>query len=134
MSETTVKTEEELKQAIQNEIETIIVENPELVSKLKNLDRLKKCAPWAVGLTLAAIVAVASTPTTGPVGPTAGAAFFATSATATGIAVTDLIAISVLAVVLGLTCFFAIYNGYDFEIEVGWLGKKGVLRLKKNKK
>lgn len=132
MSETTVRTEEELKKAVESQFETINIENPELVTKLKNMERLKKCAPWAVGLALAAVVAYASTPVTGPAGPVVGHAAFMTAAAATGLSTTALAAIAVLSVLLGLTCFFAIFNGYDLEVEgeASAIGEDGIGNLK----
>ena len=134
MSKTTVKTEEELKHAIEKEIEEIIIDNPDLASKLKLVGTLQKCSPYAVGLALTAIAAFASTPITGPIGPVAGTLAFGGAAMATGMTVTALSAIAILAAVIGLATFFAIYKGYniiEFRLSAGLITT--ALRLKKDK-
>ena len=111
MTETTVKTEEELKMAIQNQIEIINIDNPDLIKKLKHMATLKKCSPYAFGLAIASIVAFA----TGPIGAPLGAVSFLGAAAATGMSTTALLAIGGLAAAIGLSSFFAINKGYSLE-------------------
>jgi 4-hydroxybenzoate polyprenyltransferase len=79
-----------------------------------------------------AIIAFASTPISGPVGPSVGVIAFGGAAIATGLSVTTLVAIGILAGVIGVVVFWAIYNDYEI-IEVDASTGKITLRLKKNK-
>ncbi len=111
MNETTVKTEEELKLAIQNQNDIIYIDNTDLIKKLKYMATLKKCSPYAFGLAIASIVAFA----TGPLGAPLGAVSFMGVAAATGMSTTALLAIGGLAAAIGLSSFFAINKGYSLE-------------------
>lgn len=114
-----VFSKEELIEAQKNKQDTIVLTG-ELAEKFYNSQKIIKKGKIAAIATLSAAgIAVLSTPITGPVGPTAAAAFTAS----TGIGVSAIIAVSFF----GLAALLAIHKNYDTVI----MSKDGVTLKRK---
>lgn len=97
-----VSTKEELKRAVENKTKQIIITNADLAS---NIRTIKTASRAALGVAIAA-VGVAATNFWNPVGWGAGAVgLVATSSTLTAI----------IALGVGATLVYAIYNGYSIK-------------------
>ena len=110
MEERIVKTKEELKKAVADKVDSIIVEG-ELAKKVKNGLKIKKASRWALGLLSAALIAV---PFTGGLSLAAAAPI----AALTGLEVALIIAVASLgfAVILKLSEEYEeVESGFKFE-------------------
>jgi hypothetical protein len=97
-----VGTKEELKQAIEREAQQIIITNPDLASNIKNV----KTASKAVLVTAIGAAGLAATNFWNPIGWGAGAV---------GLAVGGSTVAAIVALGLGATLIYAIYNGYSIK-------------------
>ena len=126
MSSKTVKTEAELKKAVESGVNEIIITNPELIEKVHRLKQVKNVSvvalTSAVGLLLAA---AATAPFTGGI----SLAVATPIALATGLSATTIVALASL-IVLGVLALVAIINEYE-EIEISLNPPKLILRKKK---
>lgn len=128
MSRVVVRTKEELKKAYADKVDEIIVEG-EMAKQIRDLEKIKKFSPVAIGALTAAGAAFAAGSVAGPV--TGGMSFLVGGAALTTAATTTGLSIPLIffACAVGVALLFAIFKEYDV-IEASGMGIKIILRKK----
>jgi len=120
-----VRTKEQLKQAVKNKENEIIIDDDELAKNIFNFKRVKKLSKWTLGLLLAGTgvgaIGFALAPVTGGTsavvgGISAGVLYKISLASGTVISTSAIVAIGSL-LIIGSAILFAIWKDYDVEIE-----------------
>lgn len=125
MREITVRTNGELKKAMENNCNIIYVEG-ELAEKIKKTEQLKKLGTVALtGVIGAIIIACGTAPITGGMSFAAASAVVAATFAATGVTLSTSAIIAIVAIGAGL--ILTMYKDYDIEIEVD---NNGTVRVK----
>lgn len=126
MSQLVVTTKEELKRAVKNKEDDILIQG-EVLKYYKAASKLKKVGKISLGIAVAGVVAA---PFTGGLSSVGTMGVVAAAATSASLSTTALITFIVF---MGVGLLFAIFSDYEeIEAEAGSRGVK--LKLKKNSK
>lgn len=126
MSQVVVTTKEQLKRAVKNKEEDILIQG-DVLKYYKAASKLKTVGKFSLGIAIAGVAAV---PFTGGLSSIGTMGVVAAAATSASLSTTALITFIVF---MGVGLLFAIFNDYEeIETEAGLRGVK--LKLKKNSK
>lgn len=126
MSQLVVTTKEQLKRAVKNKEDDILIQG-EVLKYYKAASKLKKVGKISLGIAVAGVVAA---PFTGGLSTVGTMGVVAAAATSASLSTTALITFIVF---MGVGLLFAIFSDYEeIETEAGLKGIK--LKLKKNSK
>lgn len=132
--EVVVKTKEELEKAVNEKVDTIIVEG-ELAKQVVNSRKAKKIGGTSLLLIAGGIAGIALIPVTGGLSAISSSCFFANAAVAGAGAVAGTgagaLVTSTAIATLGLVLLTAMSKDYDLEIENPVVGR---IKLTRNKK
>ena len=137
-----VKTKEELKEAIKNKEDQIIIENEDLAKHVIKFKKIKKLSKWTLRILLAGIAAggigVALAPFTGGTSAVVGTApavvstgIIASYTAASGATISTgaIIAIGALSI-LGIAILYALWKDYNIVVEGGGNAVAGKFKVR----
>lgn len=129
MNERIVTTKAELKEAVKEGVEVIVVQG-ELVKKLEVISKIQKLAEkkrnkllaFAIGAGAAIIAGIAATPATGGISMALSAAGTGTFALSSGIEIALVAGFLTVCAFIGVETIISLTKGYDVEVEFDFYG------------